>query len=630
MIHVPTPDEFRQIRALEFRRLIEAEGKVAACKLIRPECEVEAQADVIIRSYVSSLFHVRRMAAAGIVLWGERLFNPKPASVQMVWRALEAGVKVIVPGGSSVGKSYTGIAWTLLDWWADPEFTTVKLISTTGGHAKSNTFGTMTMLHREAIVPMPGIVRSESIALFESDKRACISIVRIREGEDNSEVLQGFHPLPRKEAHPIYGDATRVRAVLDEAEGIAGGVWRGCDNMLGSRHGRHSVKVFAFLNPKDISSPVAQRMEPKGGWGEFDVETGVKGKDTWISRKDWTVVRIDPKKTENVVQRKHIYTGLQTYEGYRDYERDQNGNTISYYTFGRGAYPPDGAIATVVPQRVLNQMRGEFVFVGPTINVGASDIAIDGRDKAMFGAGRMGQANAFIRYEYKEDGSVTKHVERFREERTCIQLDQLFALPKGSAKIVGDAIKANCLRLGIAPEWFMLDSTGNGEPVLAYLQIEDVWSPSVKGINFSKAATNIKVLEQDKESPEEIYEGIRTEVWFAVSKLGEAGYLAIAPSVRAEDLERELLGRRYKLRLKEKKGFVVEDKDEYKKRLGNSPDSADTFTIFVHAARVGGSMQGSLTGKSNKKEPEREDPHAPDPINRPEWVHEETEALTSL
>lgn len=610
----------RQLTAIEFRHLIEEKGKLDACRIIRPECETEEQSDVVIRAYVSSLFRYRKLASAGIVLWGERLFNPRPISVQMVWRALENETKVLIQGASSVGKSYTGICWTLLDWWSDPEYTTVKLISTTGGHAKGNTFGTMSHLHKQAIVPMPGIVRAESISLFESDKRACISIVRIKEGADNSGVLQGFHPLPRPHTHPIYGDSSRVRAVLDEAEEIALGVWKGCENMLGSRSG-HNVKVFGFYNPKDITSRTAQLAEPLGGWGEFDVETGVKGSDVWISRKDWTIVRLDAAKTENVKARKKIYEGIQTYEGYQDYAKEQNGNSLSYYTFGRGAYPPDGTVCVVVSQRVLELMRGEFIWAGSTIKLAGVDIAVDGRDRAVMSVGRMGNATGFIRYERTSEG-WSKKTARFREERKCIQLDQIFQLPKGSSKIVGDAIKSNAIRLGIAPENTMLDRTGNGGPVHDYLLIPEVWSDQVKGIDFSKPATEIKILEQDQQTPLDSYEGIHSEVWFALAKLGEFGYFAISPTARADDLERELLGRRYKLAAGKK--LVVEKKDDYIKRLGCSPDNADSATILVHCGRTGGSIFASMTGQSAANRPKEDIEINDEAMHRTDWVYEDS------
>lgn len=590
--------------ALEFRREIEEKGNIGAAQQIGDDnkaCDSIEWANALIWAYVQSLLLKKNYAAAAIILWGTAIFDPRPTAVKRVWRGINENVKILIQGSSAQGKSYTGICWVFLNWLADPEFTTVKLISTTGGHSKSNTYATVASLHKQSCVPLPGIVTAESISYTEGDKRACISIVRIKEGADNSGVLQGFHPLPRPTPHPVFGKASRVVAVLDEAEEIALGVWTGLDNMLSTVDSTDDgVRVMGFYNPKDITARTAQLAEPIGGWGVFDVESGVRGKDEWMSKEGWFVVRLDAKKTENVVQRKKIYEGFQTFEGYRALETKNGGNSLSYYTFGRGAYPPDSAVNSIIQQRVLSLMRGEFTFIGSTIKIGGVDIAIDGRDEAIYSAGRYGKAVAFRHLSETPDGKKFWDTITFPEERWVAQLDQQFPLPKGSAKIVGNAIKATSIKLGIQPGNILIDSTGNGSPVLNYLQIPEVWSPEVGGIDFGSSPTTLKILEQEKKTAEEAYEGIHTEVWFAVALWGEFGYLAISPSVRSEDLERELIGRRYILGAGEK--MRVEKKEIYKARIGRSPDHADSFTIFVHRARTLKGEIASMTGKAAKAE----------------------------
>lgn len=578
------------MNALEFRHRIEYEGKIKACRLIKPDCETEQQADVVIMGYLHTLFAHRKLAAAGVLCWGETLFNPRPIAVRMVWNAISKYHKVIIIGGGSVSKSYTGMAWNELNWWSDPEYTTVKLISTTGGHAKGNTYSTIKNLHKQAIVQMPGVVRAESLAFTESDQRACIAIVKIREGADNSGVMQGFHPLPRPKAHPVYGPSSRVVAVLDEAEEIAGGIWGGVDNMLTAVDDTGSVKVMAFLNPKDITRKVAQLAEPPGGWSQVDIESGYRGKNEWKSKSGWHVVRIDPKYTENVQQRKIVFPGFHTFEGYRTLEAERGGNSLRFFTFGRGIYPPEGADSTIVSQSILNRMKGEFLFTGPTIRVAGADIAVDGRDEAIYCVGRLGKASAF-----KPAGS--NELIRFPEERTVAQLDQMFALKKGSTAIVAAEVKKNSIKLQVAPEWVMIDRTGNGGSIHDLLCVPEYWSEQVRGIDFTKPATSNKIFAEDREPPSELYEGIVTEVWFAVARWGEFGYLAISPNVRSEELDRQLIGRRYKQGAGKK--LAVEKKDEYKLRIGRSPDHADGFTIFVHAARTGGVVLASMTGRKD-------------------------------
>jgi hypothetical protein len=571
--------------ALEFRRYLEEKGLTEAGKILNPACTTDEEAQPLIRLYVQGLLMENKTVSAGVVLWGESVFNPRPRVVQRVWRGLNTHQKIIIPGGAAEGKTYTAVCWLALRWWQDPEGTTIKLISTTGRHTESNIMGTMKRLFEATCVKMPGVLGSDQIAFHEGDKRAGLQIVRIRQGEDNSEVLQGFHPLPRIGApHPLFGATTSVIAALDECEGIPGGVWTGVANAEAAGDKDH-VKVMAFFNPKDITAPPARFAEPPGGWGEFDVETGVRGSDEWISTQGWYVIRLDPKKTENVEQRREVYPGFQTYEANRGYEERDGGNSQHAYVFGRGCYPPDSALNTVTPQRVLSAMRGDFIFSGPTTTVGAVDVAIDGRDDAVFSVGRFGMARAFNGSKRGPDGELIRQLTTFKRERLVAQLDQQFVVKKGSTEIVATACKTHCLQLRISPEWFMVDATGNGEPVYILLHTETFWSPKVSGIRFGDDATDLRILEEDRLTAAQQFDGLTSEVLFAITRWGEFGYLAISPTAASAELERELVGRRYKLGAGET--LKVEDKKEYKKRLSRSPDFADSFSIWLHKIRTG-------------------------------------------
>jgi len=76
-----------------------------------------------------------------------------------------------------MGKSYTVIALKLLDWERDPEFTTIKLASTTAGHERANTFSNLVKLHRYSPVPLQGYIRQGFIGLDKDDRRSSIAEV---------------------------------------------------------------------------------------------------------------------------------------------------------------------------------------------------------------------------------------------------------------------------------------------------------------------------------------------------------------------------------------------------------------------------------------------------------------------
>lgn len=593
------------MNAREFRKLVEDKGKVDAVKQFA-KCNSEAEANAYILVYVNRLLQAGAYGAAATVLWGDNIFDSRPKSVKRIWKAIKQSAKLLLQGAGAVGKSYTAIAWLLLDWWRDPEYTTVKIISTTAGHTKANTFSTMVMLHREALVKMPGVVHAEHIGLNAEDKRACISIVKVPVGDEGKGRLQGFHPIPRPKDHPTLGKVSRVRAFIDEAEEVPIGIWEGVYNMITTIDGTETIKVVAAYNPKDIAKKVAQIAAPAKGH-EWVADTDA---EEWLSKEKWSVLRIDAAKIENVQERKNVFQGFQTYEGFRELETKNGGNSLEYWTFGRALYPPDGASNNIISQRVLSDQRGDFVFLSKTIRCAGVDVAVEGRDLAVMTIGRWGLATEFRR----SDGTRIK----FKNPRMCLQVDQQIELNKGSTRIVANDIRDKARAFKIDPAWICMDRTGNGATVHDYLC--EVWDDSVQGVDFNKSATDIKILEEDLETPEEQYEGVVTEVWYALAKWLEFGYVAISPSVRSDPLEQELLGRKYKLGGGKK--TRVEKKDDYKGRLGHSPDFGDSMTVLVHAVRMG---SGEPQKMQDKPRDTGDDAPAPEHghVDVVEWVTDE-------
>src|SRR5258707_526195 len=118
-----------------------------------------------------------------------------------------------------------------------------------------------------------------------------------------------------------------------------------------------SIKVFRANNPKDPASKSAQLNEPRGGWHSFQIDTDIE----WESREGWLVLRLDGARCENVIEKRIIFPGLLTYDGYFQYlRRDPPGP--EYFTMARGAYPPQGTVGSLVPEAWLADWVGDFIF----------------------------------------------------------------------------------------------------------------------------------------------------------------------------------------------------------------------------------------------------------------------------
>jgi hypothetical protein len=511
------------------------------------------------------------------ILWGGTLFNPEPESVRLIWEHIRKTATLMVQGAGSLGKSYSLAAYLLLDWLEDPLYTCIKVVSVNSEHAKRNVFAHLKNLHRQSSIPLPGVAKGESIQASKDDKQG-IHLVAIPQGEEGSGRLQGFHPVPRENVHPKFGTLSRVRAILDEAEEIPAGVWEDIDNMLITMDGIEHVKVGAAANPRDIDSKFGRRCEPVEGWNSFDIEASIN----WRSKLGWDVVRLDGARCENVIQKRMVFPGFLTYDGYRRYLL-QGDTSPEYYTMARGAFPIKGLAINVIPREFLDRAIGNLNFTGRVTYCASVDLAFEGGDTAPMTIGRFGMALGYK----KANG---ENVE-FDKPKYALQAESQFELIKNdpSGKLtqtpwLAEQIRGYCKSLSIKDIWLIVDRTGNGTGVHDILRSPPPGGvgPEVTGIHYGASSTDLRLFSESTEKASELYDGIVTELFFAARNFLEFDYLKISPSLDIQRLSEELCTRRFKPGNKVR----VESKKEYKARGHDSPDAADSVTLLVHLVRL--------------------------------------------
>jgi hypothetical protein len=120
------------------------------------------------------------------------------------------------------------------------------------------------------------------------------------------------------------------------------------------------------------------------------------------------------------------------------------------------------------------------------------------------------------------------------------------------------------------------------------------WSTLIQGVNYSSSTTTLKVMEEDAKTADEEFDRIDTELWFAAAAWMEFHTLLIHPAIDMTNLTDQLTNRRFRVVAGRRK---VESKKDYKARLAKeSPDEADSLTLFVHAARVARQLVPSMGG----------------------------------
>ncbi len=569
-----TPEEADNIH-----RIIITDGAAAAANWgfqkagEKVRAATEEQGYAALSGLTISLLDQSKTTEAALLLWGQEQFDPRPRSVKMLWDALDNYEYNLAIGGGSQGKTRTPAAWFVLFWIHDPKWTSVKVISVTGAHAAANMMASIKEFHENSAIPLPGRRLDTTIDLNDGDKRATIAQVNLPEGEDVKGRLRGFHPILRPTPHHVFGRKSRIAVVIDEGEDVSNGLWEGLENIRGSAAtGSRHIVVYAGANPKKRQSYFAQRCEYPGGWGEFSIEDS----EEWTgpaSMGSWHVTRIDPAKSENIVEKKEVYPGFMTYEGWLSYMAT-GATHPDALTFARGAWPDEMAEYRVTPLEYFRDAYGEFVYLEPPRSVASCDVALSlGGDEAILTTGRYGNALGWR----KPDSTMI----RFAKLRPGLQIDQQIVIPKENALDMADRIIAMLVTLGVRPEDFIIDYSGNG--IAVHDPINKRYG-GIRGQKWTDEASQKKILIEDTKLPEDLYKTVITEMAFCFAIWLQVGMIKIAPMV-GKELERQAVDRSYYYmpnglrNLSDKQTYAAAHK-------GSSPDRYDSAIMLPHLVRM--------------------------------------------
>jgi hypothetical protein len=554
------------------------------------EIDIKTAEDVV-RRYVQHLLDHNHFEAAATILWGAEVYDWRPASGRSVWRCLFEHDQLLVQGAGAMSKSFSGAAWFYMDWWRDPAYTCIKVISLTKEHAERNIFANIKTFHRTALVrPVTDQEDKATSIQVNSDSKNGIQLVAIPRGESGHGTLRGYHPTPRFGAeHKLWGRLSRTHVVLDEAEEIPSGVWEGINNILSTsdteKYAGH-IKIFGASNPKDRTSAFGQRCEPVNGWASVDCEDDHE----WESKEGYHVLRLDAAKCENVIERRIVYGGLQTYQGFMSYM--SRGRTAESMTMARGWFPEEGMAMGIITPAMMDNSLGVVRFIGPVVPLAAFDLALEGNDQVMCSYGRFGLCDGWT----PQSGQFIS----FNKPRVVLQLDSQIPFPKKPTLEQTQAIIKFAKQMKIGPNWLVVDRTGNGAGI--HDSLCTLFGEQVMGVNYSWAASEHHILGDDSQKANELYNGVVTELLFGLSKYLEFEYLKISPSFRNEDLIRQATSRRYK---QAGQGLVrVESKGDYCKRTrSKSPDALDSLSMLVYLMRLRGGAVATMTDQKPEREP---------------------------
>jgi len=585
------PERFKDLTDAVYLVLQDSEFVKILSKSERPiQLQTENDLYSIAQTYLKMFLMRRDYESAATLLWGEETFTHEPRSVRMVWEGIKNHHLVNILGAASMGKTYSASAWMLLDWVMDPDWTLVRVMSTKEEHVKKNLFGDMQRLYQNSVIPLPGKADSESIAT-ENGKRGGmgIFILTIARGHEARGAIKGAKIKPRP-PHPLFGTSSRSRLLIDEAQEVPPNAFDEIPNLYSSMEegDTEHTKIVMAANPKDIFSEYGKNCIPEQGLE--DIQTMMSNTDVWESTTGWHCVRLNAMKSENVIHRKDVFKRFFTWNGYKMKLKQYSGDPEHPMMWSEvyGMFPPRGNKACIVQKHWVDNSYGEWIFDGGVFTVAAVDPAFTG-DMPSMATGRAGHAVAWK----GSDG------ERHELEQPGIrlQIDTVGILPRGDTQDLADEVMSRLKVLDVVPHHFAIDRTGNGQGV--HDNIRRQWGAKVvgvtgsraaeavaiMGIHYSEKATDVAVCEEDTKTPVELYDGIRSEIWYATGRFFEYGYIKIGAGVDTETIQ-ELVERKGGSPSGKGKLLQVESKDLYKSRGNKSPDRADAFTMLIQCARI--------------------------------------------
>lgn len=467
-------------------------------------------------------------------------------------------------GCGSAGKTHSAGFYAYLWWLAAPEKSSVTLTSTSKTAIGQRVWPVIQKLHGDIIDPWTGdqleaghiIDSSKMLQAAKGDSKYAIHAIAVEKGE-----LQ-------KAINGIKGRHTeRMMLIVDEANTTPTAVFECIPNMS---KGCRELVVLVIGNAISRFDTHGRCCEPEAGWnsiGVMDTQWKTKGVPEW-GIDPGVCIHFDGERSPNVIRKNTLWPYLYSYEDHK--RRRHDPKSIQYWSQDRGFWPLEGLVNTVLSEVMIDKYdgRGEFLFSTYSQPVAGLDPGFGG-DKCIARFGVIGDIGAG-----KLGVMLTDIVEIEAQVDDPNELDYQIAR----------RFIAECKARQVEPRYAGVDSTGIGRGVYAVIATE--WSTQVNRVEFGGSASELPASLDDPRPAKQVYDRKVTEIVFSVRELLVAGQLR---GLKHDEIT-QFCTREYSMR---GKLVRLDTKEEVKKKLGRSPDEADSVGILVHVARLNGVMIAS-------------------------------------
>jgi len=520
------------------------------------------------------------------LLFPKDLYKMNPWSEKMITAfAGNADFKypeVVVQASAGASKSETFGLLGLLYFLTAPQTTTTRFVSTDIKGLRQRSFGAVTKYfnHLRKMGPLNCVFSRQTLAIIladednediaSSEQKAGVFAFALKSGtlEDGIAKVIGTH-WPQ----PTGG----IMLVADEAENVPEAWFQGLSNLYIATT---DIRLVSLGNPTTLTGGLADRAEPKEGWGSVTIED-----EEWETRRGAICLHLDGEKSPAIAEPDE-YPFLINQQSIDRTLADCHGRkeASGYVVMVRGWMPTVEGYDLLIPMSIIRKFRAEdpvvwarlpeYTVAGFDPGYGGDAAVLQVADVGWFSTGVLGLAfrEPFIldiqpESEVPVQYQMYRQIERYRRD-SPFPLSRM-AIDESGLQRCGDTIE--------------LESGESG----------------LIRVSFGVTASSRPVSALDDTPANRKYGNQVTEMWAALGDLIRFEQVKSLPREVARELSMRCI-------LSNKRPLRLESKADLKKRLKRSPDNADAAALATIAALlttplVPGATAGNLSGVHGRR-----------------------------
>jgi hypothetical protein len=392
---------------------------------------------------------------------------------------------VTVTGPAASWKTTCAAMYVVSSWYAEPKDTVVICTSSTLDGLRRRIWKEISRFYR--LIPAFGnVVRSRNCIQYEKglDDGGIFGLATDK-GEIDKAIgkIIGFH-------------APNVIVVVDEMPYTPEAIVEACVNL------QSGAKRFQFIglgNAFDPLDPHGRMCEPKNGWDSVSVES-----ESWETKRG-VCIHQDGLKSPNVKAGKTIYPGMLNQFDIDTTMEMYGMDSPQFWQQRRGFWSPEGVQKTVLtmPMIVRSRATDKAVF-DLNFQLGAAlDPAFEGGDRCVLRFGKCGDAGPKKVIELSDIVMI----------QTTAKADDPIHFQ------IVRKVREECVKRGVPPHMFALDSTGEGGGLASIFQRE--WHPEILCVEFGGRPSKHPVSQTNPKRADQEYDRRVTELWFFFRLLTE-------------------------------------------------------------------------------------------------------------